>query len=522
MNSSTFRKHLDIITTVLVVALFVTMAVLYVHGRLYKKQVDPEGSTIAKDLRIADALKLDYKTHSRTLILALDKDCVYCERSAGFYKRLLDQQATSAGNTQLVAILPNDDWEAKQYLRKEGLERLPHLSNVKLGQLKINALPALILVDRLGRVLESWSGQLDDEREKQVVEAINNRTEAAIKPGGNLTPTFDLFNETKPAHTFDLNSNSLISIIDVDAQGQIYVQNAGQIEKRNVQGAVVETIPIPSEVEAGAACAGSDGDFHFILPQKILTSRRNGTARTTTESRLPLQLSAVNARYDTDAKSIFILHNSTTPAKASEHVLYRFNLNNGELAEIHRAQLPIVYNDAIGLGRLSYTTGGNKVFVSDPAEYKIYVYSLENNSLLTTFSQPFDRPLIGKSDGEFESRNMAAEDLSQGGLLKNYPAIFNLSYINSKNLLLVWTSARNSAYEQMIDIYDGDLRAVGRDFRPTNPLFSSYHFVGEKVIVPDYGFGKDFHLDFLSPLEPPNYKPSSIKTFELLAVQRSS
>lgn len=520
MNSSMLRKHLDIITTILVVALFVTMAIVYVHGRFFKKQVDPLGSTIAKDLRIADALKLEYKTHSRTLLLALDKNCAYCERSAEFYKRLLDAQANSAGNTQLVAILPNDDWDAKIYLRQAGLERLSYLSNVKLGQLKITALPTLILVDRLGRVLESWSGQLDEERENLVLEAISNRIQPAIKPGGNLTATFDLFNETKPAHTFDFQSNSLIDIIDVDTQGHIYTQNGGQIEKRNVDGAVVETIPIPAEVGAGAACAGSDGDFHFIS-KKIITSRRNGAVRTLKESSLPLPISALNALYDTGTKSVFILSNASTP-NVSEHVLYRFNITTGELSEIHRAKLPMIYNDAIGLGKISFAVGGNKLFVSDPTEYKIYVYSLENKSLLTTFSQPFDRPLIGKSDGEFESRSIVADDLSQGGLLKQYPAIFKLHYISSKNLLLVWTSVRNSSYEQMIDIFDGELNAIGRDFKPTSPLFSSYHFVGDRVIVPDYGFGKEFHLDFLSPLEPPYFKPSSIKTFELLALQRGS
>ena len=521
MNSSTLRKHLDTITTILVVALFVTMAVVYVHGRFYKKQIDPVGSTIAKDQRIADALKLEYKTHSRTLLLALDKNCEYCERSAGFYKRLLDAQATSAGNTQLVAILPNDDWDAKNYLRQEGLERLPHLSNVKLAQLKITALPTLILVDRMGSVLQSWSGQLDEERENEVLEAISNRKQPGIKSGGDLTATFDLFNETKPMHAFNFQSNSLINIIDVDSQGHIYTQNGGEIDKRNVDGAVLETIPIPVEVGAGAACAGSDGDLHFILSKKIITSSRNGAARTLKEVSLPLQISALNARYDAGAKSVFILSNSTS-ANVSEHVLYRFNFTTGELSEMHRAKLPILYNDAIGLGRISFAVGGNKLFVSDPTEYKIYVYSLENKSLLTTFSQPFDRPLIGKSDGEFESRSIVADDLSQGGLLKQYPAIFNLHYISSKNLLLVWTSVRNSSYHQMIDIFDGELRAIGRDFKPTNPLFSSYHFVGDRVIAPDYGFGREFHLDFLSPLEPPYYKPSSIKTFQLLALQRGS
>jgi thioredoxin-related protein len=521
MNSTTLRRHLDIITTILVVALFVTMTVVYVHGRFYKKQVDPAGSTVAKDLKIADALKLEYKTHSRTLILALDKNCTYCERSAEFYKRLLQSQATSAGNTQLVAVLPNDDWEATHYLRQEGLERLPHVSNVKLGQFKISALPTLILVDRLGRVVESWSGQLDEARENQVLESINNRPRPAIKPAGDLTATFDLFNETKPTHTFDYQSNSLINIIDVDTEGNIYTQHGAQIEKRNVDGAVVETIPMPTEVGRGAACAGSDGDFHFILSKKILTSHPNGAERTIKESSLPVQISALSASYDSDTKSIFILSNSST-ANASEHVLYRFNLATGELSEMHRAKLPIVYNDAIGLGRISYAIGGNKLFVSDPTEYKIYVYSLENKSLLTTLSQPFDRPTIGKSDGEFESRSIVADDLSQGGLLKQYPAIFNLHYISSKSLLLVWTSVRNSSHEQMIDVFDSELHPIGRDFKLTNPLFSSYHFVGDRVIVPDYGFGKDFHLDFLSPLEPPYYKPSSIKTFDLLAVQRGS
>ncbi len=522
MIASTFRKYVDVITTVLVVAFFLTMAGFYIHGKFFKKQVDPLGSTVPKDLSIADSLNFEYKTHSRTLILALDKDCVYCERSVEFYKRLIDLQGTTAANTQLLAVLPNDDWEAKQYFRKEGLERLPHLSNVKLNQLKITSLPTLILVNRLGRGLESWSGELDNERQQQVVEAISNRTSSALKRTGDLSPTFNLFDETKPAQTFAADSNMLERIIEVDAGGYIYVQNSGQIEKQSLEGVVVEKIPVPNDINRAAACAGSDGDFHFILPQKIVTSRRNGATRAFNESPLPFQITPETARYDAKRKSIFILSNSTSPANSSELVLHRFDFNNGAFTEIHRAQLPIVYNFATRLGRISYAIGANKLFVSDPTEYKIYVYSLENNSLLTTFSQPFERPPIGQKDGKFESRNVEVEDLSQGGRLKQYPAIFNLDYIGAKNLLLVWTSIRNSSHEQMIDIYDSELRPIGRDFRLTNPLFSGYQFVGDRVIVPDYGFGKKFRFDFLSPLEPPYYKPGSIKTFPLLAVQRSS
>lgn len=521
MKTRNLRKYLDTITTVLVILLFLTIGIIYLHGKFYKKQVDPVGSTVSKDLKIADALALEYKTHSRTLILALDKDCVYCARSAGFYKQLLDLQARGETNTQLIAALPNDNWEAKQYLRKEGLERLPFLSNAKLDQLKITALPTLILVDRMGAVLESWSGQLDDERQEQVLEAITNRAAAdAAKNGSAVSSTFKLFDATKPVNTINFDPHLLLNIVDIDAAGNIYTQNAGQIEKRKADGTQVEQITIPEEMKSGAACAGSDGEFHFILSQEILTSRPNGASRVVKKTPLPQQISGLSARYDPAQRNILILSNSTNAANASEQVLYRFNLSKAELSEIHRVQLPVAFNTAIGLGKISYAIGANRVYVSDPTDYKIHVYSLDNNSLISTFNQPFERPLIGQKDGSLESRKITAEDLSQGGALKRYPAIFNLDYISSKNLLLVWTSVRNSAHEQMIDVFNSDLQPVGRDFKPTNPLFSGYRFPGDLVIAPDYGFGKEFHLDFLSPLEPAYYKPSSIKTFQLLAVQQ--
>ena len=522
MKSNTFRRYVDLVTTVLVVAVFLSAAGMYIHGKFFKKQVDPKGSTIPKELKIADALPLEYKTYSRTLLLALDKDCVYCARSAGFYKRLLEVQATDAGNTQLVAILGNDAWEAKQYLQKEGLERLPHLPNIKLKELRISTLPTLILVDRLGRVLNSWSGELDEERQGQVIEAITDRP--AASRDRNLDPTFKLFDETKPTQTIAIDSVALQNIVDVDGEGYIYVHSGGQIEKRNIDGGVVEKIPAPTEPGKREICAGSDGDVHFITAQKIITSHRNGESRAFNETPLPHKISPDSARYNAAQKSLFILSNTTKdgPPKTSEQVLYKFNLDKRELSEIHRAQLPILYNWAIGLGRISYAIGRDKLFVSDPAEYKIYVYSLQNNSLLTTFTQSFERPNIDKRDGKFEGSNLIAEDLTQGGALKQYPAIFGLDYVSGKDLLLVWTSVRNSAHEQLVEVFDGDLRPLGRDFRPTDPLFSNYHFVGDRVIVPDYGFGKDFHFDYLSPLEPAYFKPTSLKAFQLLAVSNRS
>ena len=146
---------------------------------------------------------------------------------------------------------------------------------------------------------------------------------------------------------------------------------------------------------------------------------------------LPQQISGLSARYDPAQRNILILSNSTN---AAEQVLYRFNLSKGELSEVHRAQLPVAFNTAIGLGKISYAIGGNRVYVSDPTDYKIHVYSLDNKSLINTFNQPFERPPIGQKDGSLESRKITAEDLSQGGVLKRYPAIFNLDYIRLRRI----------------------------------------------------------------------------------------
>ena len=70
-------------------------------------------------------------------------------------------------------------------------------------------------------------------------------------------------------NTINFDPKLLLNIVDVDPAGYIYTQNGGQIEKRKTDGSQVEQISIPEEMKSGAACAGSDGDFHFILLKRF-------------------------------------------------------------------------------------------------------------------------------------------------------------------------------------------------------------------------------------------------------------
>lgn len=516
------RKYLDVATTILVLLVFLSVSVAYVKAKLYPKQIDPPGTIISKDLKFADALDLEYGTHSRTLVLALSKDCIYCASSIPFYKSLIGFRAQEARNTQLVAIFPNDDWETKQYLRKEGLENLVSLANVNYSKLGVHANPTLILLDRRGRVLESWAGQLDSEREKQVLEAISGKystdNRSATSAGDAKKETiFEIKHQMYDINLFPKNAPSRLKLVDVDNQGQIYIAQVGHIEKRSLDGKVLGTLAVPQGVDKAVACVDVAGSFHFITSKAVYTYDKSGKLKSPEGTPLSVPLGGVlAAKCSKTNDNVYILSTLTNSQNnSSEQMLHRLDVSTGLTVKVHQAHLPFVYNQAVGLGRMDFTIGDDKLYISDVMEYKIYTYSLRDNSLLNTFSKQFIRQPIGKPDGKIEDRGITIEDLTQNGQITHYPAIFNLNYVPSgRKQFLVWTSERNSARNQAVDVYDSDMNYLGTDFKPTVPVFADYYFIDDKVIVPDYGFGKEFHFDFLSPLEVP-YKPRSIKVFRL-------
>jgi thiol-disulfide isomerase/thioredoxin len=157
--------------TVIVVALAVGYVVL--KGRV---SGPPMPRSVALGDRLAQVPGIDWSRHRRTLVLALNSGCHYCQDSVPFYQKLAQAQKSGGNDLEIVAVFPNDSEAVQQLMKAEGLgiRSVPAVPMEKLG---VVGFPTLLLVDREGRVERSWDGLLTPRQELEVLNVVSGSTE---------------------------------------------------------------------------------------------------------------------------------------------------------------------------------------------------------------------------------------------------------------------------------------------------------------------------------------------------------
>lgn len=151
----------------------IAVAVVIAAGVLVKRNMFPSPANPGNRPRISAGEKLnvpnvDWAQNKKSLIFFLNKDCVYCTSSAPFYRQLIAEG--SKRNVKSLAILPNTDQEARDYVKS--LE-LP-IDTVQTGVLesyKIAGTPTVLFVDRQGIVRSVWFGAVP-AREKEMRDTL--------------------------------------------------------------------------------------------------------------------------------------------------------------------------------------------------------------------------------------------------------------------------------------------------------------------------------------------------------------
>ena len=184
--------------TVIVVALAVGLVVL--RGKIAAPHTP---RSVAAGDRLGQVPGIDWNRHRRTLVLALDSGCHFCQDSAPFYQRLAQAQRTSADDVEIVALFPNDA-EAVQQLMKDKWLALRSVSAVPLEKLGITGFPTLLLVGRDGRVERTWLGLLTAHEELEVLNSVSGGGQdssesefPALQPGKNKHISSDTNDQTK-------------------------------------------------------------------------------------------------------------------------------------------------------------------------------------------------------------------------------------------------------------------------------------------------------------------------------------
>lgn len=123
----------------------------------------------------AHLLGVDWAKNHRTLVLAISTTCHFCKDSIPFYRKL-----GATGTVKMVAVLPQPVTEAQQYLGSAGVH-IDEVKQIPLGNLGVRATPTLLLVNSDGVVTDVWTGQLQPDKETQVLNAIAGKV-AGLSP----------------------------------------------------------------------------------------------------------------------------------------------------------------------------------------------------------------------------------------------------------------------------------------------------------------------------------------------------
>ncbi|HEX8139150.1 MAG TPA: rhodanese-like domain-containing protein [Pyrinomonadaceae bacterium] len=263
MNNLSRRVGLFANIAIIVVALLLCVVLVKRHLMTGGGETVDHSAEPSNELRVGSKLPLaniDWAKNSRTLLLALSKDCHFCSESASFYQRLA-QASAERGNIQLIAILPETVNDGQKYLSDLGVTT-SEVRQVSFNAIGVRRVPALILVDNTGVVTDIWQGKLVDSQEFGVLSRLqlNNSARDPQLAGKNTQPIIDNKAETIGAADLKrlLDSGQRVVLLDVrerSAYASSHIPGAKNIPVDELEARAINELPPSDLIVAYCHCA---------------------------------------------------------------------------------------------------------------------------------------------------------------------------------------------------------------------------------------------------------------------------
>jgi hypothetical protein len=157
----------------------IVLACAFLIGTLvrnYYLSSKPDPRTLAKIakgevVKLPGANSAGRQPGTPTLVLALSKNCHFCQESVGFYQKLTSIKNSSPQGLRIVAVLPESKEEAATYLKENGIG-VDEVVSAPVFNLGVSGTPTLLLLDGQNKLDEIWVGKLSSEQETQVINRL--------------------------------------------------------------------------------------------------------------------------------------------------------------------------------------------------------------------------------------------------------------------------------------------------------------------------------------------------------------
>jgi thioredoxin-related protein len=163
------RANIELGLNIVIAISVVVVAVVVVRRFVFQQPVNQVNQEIDQQQQMLLGTRIDvpnvnWGQNKKSLVFFLAKDCIYCEKSAPFYRQLIGE--ASKRNVKWLAVLPQPVEEGRRYLQSLDLP----IDNVQTGLLssyKVRATPTVLFVDKEGIVKGVWVGA-SPAREKEM------------------------------------------------------------------------------------------------------------------------------------------------------------------------------------------------------------------------------------------------------------------------------------------------------------------------------------------------------------------
>lgn len=164
------KNTLDTIVNVVTLATCLVLVSVLIQVR-FQPAPQPPGSLSAGEH--IDALSREsFSGAQRTVLLALQNNCHFCEESMPFYRSLAQASTRQArGSLQLVVVTTDAAETSATHMQERELsvDRIVSVSPNTMSALKVAGTPTLIVTDRSGVVEAVWVGKLTDRQQAEVM-----------------------------------------------------------------------------------------------------------------------------------------------------------------------------------------------------------------------------------------------------------------------------------------------------------------------------------------------------------------
>lgn len=172
MEHTKVKNSLELVTNIAVLLIALVVLGNFAWHYLSPKPRLRLQSGLQKGDPFPELQSIDYSNSPQTLLIAISSRCEFCSESVPFYKQVSDAGLESSNSTRIVAVFPDPEDEARQYIQQKHLS-MSFVARVNFKALNLVATPTVILVDNTGKILDFWIGKPSKEAEQQILKAIN-------------------------------------------------------------------------------------------------------------------------------------------------------------------------------------------------------------------------------------------------------------------------------------------------------------------------------------------------------------